>query len=213
MNKSGVPKIHKTYHIPLNMFDDAFLQFQKKFVYPTNIALSVILAAIAGVYIHAVIKDSSQTLAYLLIMVCIALILVRWYKTFKLRKAVHDALQDVEQDSYELKIWDAGIWIHIQDAPKIAETAENTVEEPAAETAESPQEEQAENGFNAIFPEEPAETEEPIPPTEIPFGDGIRILEYPDYFIVYILKQNFYIIPKKDFDAAELEQMRKLFGI
>ena len=72
--------------------------------------------------------------------------------------------------------------------------------------------EQTENGFQQLFPEEPAERE-PVPPTEIPFGMGLKLLEYPDYFMAYIVKQNFYVIPKKDFSEDEILQLRKLFRI
>ena len=87
MNKQGTPVISRSYHIPLTMFDEAFLKFQKKYVYPSNILLTIVLLAIAGVYIHAAFKDNSNTLVYLLIVACFAIILVRWYKTFKLRRA------------------------------------------------------------------------------------------------------------------------------
>lgn len=209
MNKTGAPLITRSYHIPLTMFDDAFLKFQKKFVYPTNIVLSIVLLAVAGVYVHAVVKDNTQTLAYLLIVVCIALILVRWYKTFKLRRSVHNALADVEQDTYELKLWKEGIVIRTEDAPQ----PEQPVQLEKKEAPEPEQESDAEgDGFRQIFPDTPAEQEN-IPPTEIPFGEGVKILEYPEYFMVYIVKQNFYVIPKKDFSEAEISQMKELFGL
>lgn len=210
MNKSGAPLITRSYHIPLSMFDDAFLKFQRKFVYPANIFLSVILLAIAGVYVHAVMKDNTQTLAYLLIVICIALILVRWYKTFKLRRSVHNALADVEQDTYEMKIWKEGIVIRTEDAPKPEQTVQ--LEKKAAPEPEQGSDAEG-DGFRQIFPDEPAETAEPVAPTEIPFGDGVKILEYPEYFMVYIVKQNFYVIPKKDFSDPEIAQMKELFGL
>lgn len=209
MNKTGKPLLKRSYHIPLSMYDDAFLRFQKKFVYPQNLLLTAVLLVIAGVYVHAAVKDSTQTIAYLLIVVCIAIVLIRWYRTFKLRRAVHDALKDVEQDTYELSVYDEGMLIRTMDAPQ-PETEPAADAMPGSEPDASA--EQTENGFQQLFPEEPAERE-PVPPTEIPFGMGLKLLEYPDYFMAYIVKQNFYVIPKKDFSEDEILQLRKLFRI
>ncbi|MBP0971533.1 MAG: YcxB family protein [Oscillospiraceae bacterium] len=207
MNKSGKPLLSRSYHIPLSMFDDAFRRFQKKFVYPQNIFISVIFLAIAGVYVHAAIKDNTQTLAYLLIAACLALVLVRWYRTFKLRRAVHDALKDVEQDTYELNVYEDGMVIRTKDAPQPEASAEP---EPDAEPAA--QEEKTGNGFQQLFPEEPAQRD-PVPPTELPFGTGMKLLEFPEYFMAYVVKQNFYVIPKKDFSDDEIAQLKQLFHL
>ncbi|MBQ6042318.1 MAG: YcxB family protein [Oscillospiraceae bacterium] len=212
MNKTGKPILSRSYHIPLSMFDEAFIAFQKKFVYPQNILLTVVLLAIAGVYIHAAIKDNSQTFAYLLIVVCFALIIVRWYRTFKLRRAVHDALKGVEQDTYELSVYNEGLVVRMEEAvsecEKPEKSDENLSETPSAENPEKLESDG--NGFQQLFPEEPAEKGS-VEPTEIPFGSGLKILEYPEYFMAYIVKQNFYVIPKKDFSADEIEQLRTLF--
>ena len=216
MNKTGTPKLTRSYHIPLAMFDDAFRAFQKKYVYPMNILFSVILLAIAGVYIHAAIKDNTQTLAYLLVVICIALVLVRWYRVFKLRRAVHEALKEIESDTYELKVYEEGLVIRTEDAPEAVSPAEeapspepDSAPSPAAETAETG--EDSGNGFHQIFPETPAERE-PVPATEIPFGSGVRIHEFAEYFMVYLVKQNFYVIPKKDFSENEITRLRNIFG-
>lgn len=205
MNKSGKPILTRSYHIPLAMFDDAFRAFQKKYVYPQNILLTAVLLAIAGVYVHAAVKDNTQTLAYLLVVACIAVILVRWYRTFKLRRSVHEALKDVEQDTYELSVYDEGLVIRTKDAPKPA--TEETPAEPEPEAPDTA--EKTENGFQQLFPEEPADSE-PVPPTELPFGTGLKILEFPEYFMAYVVKQNFYVIPKKDFSDDEIAKLKQL---
>lgn len=206
MNKSK-PLLSRSYHIPLAMFDDAFRTFQKKYVFPQNILLTVVLLAVAGVYVQAVIKDNTQTLGYLLIVMCIAIILVRWYRTFKLRRAVHEALKEIESDTYELNVYEDGITVRTEDAAP-AEPALPAEEMPAP--AEEPEPEG--NGFRPLFPEEPVDSE-PIPATEIAFGSGVKIHEFADYFMVYIVKQNFYVIPKKDFSADEISQMQKIFQV
>ena len=213
MNKTGAPLLTRSYHIPLAMFDDAFRAFQKKYVYPMNILFTVILLAIAGVYVHAAVKDNTQTMAYLLIVICIALILVRWYRVFKLRRAVHDALKEIESDTYELKVYEEGLVIRTEDAQKADSPAEETPSPAPSPASESTQnEEKTENGFHPVFPESPAE-KEPVPATEIPFGSAVKIHEYADYFMVYLVKQNFYVIPKKDFSGDEIAELKKIFHL
>ena len=209
MNKSGKPILSRSYHIPLSMFDDAFRAFQKKYVYPQNLLLTVVLLAIAGVYVHAAVQDNTQILAYLLIVACIAIILVRWYKTFKLRRSVHEALLDVEQDTYELSVYDEGMVIRTKDAPGLEKETEAPAE-PAPEQ-EAP-DSKPENGFQQLFPEEPAE-HDPIPPTELPFGTGLKLLEFPEYFMAYVVRQNFYVIPKKDFSEDEIAKLKQIFKL
>ena len=212
MNKTGKPIISRSYHIPLPMFDDAFLKFQKKYVYPGNLLLTVVLLAIAGVYIHAAFKDNSNTLVYLLIVACFAIILVRWYRTFKLRRAVHDALKEVETDTYQLSAYEDGLVIHTEEAAPAAEDAaepQETVQEPEQSADESPAEE---GGFRKIFPDQPVQND-PVEDTEITFGPDVKIHDFPEYFMVYLVKRNFYVIPKKDFADDEIETLKKLFHV
>ena len=212
MNKNGRPVMTRSYHIPLPMFDDAFAKFQKKHVFPANILLTAVLLAIAGVYIHAAFQDNSNTLVYILIVACFGIILVRWYKTFKLRRAVHDALKEVESDTYTLSVFEDGLLIHTEEAPEDEEAA--AAPEQTQEAEESPAEPEASdgNGFQQIFPEEPVQRE-PIEDTEITFGPDVKIHDFPDYFMVYLVKRNFYVIPKKDFSEDELGTLKKLFQL
>lgn len=197
-------RMERSYHIPLEMFDSAFRFFQKKNVVPQNLFRTAVLLAVAGVYVHAVMKDTGNTLGYLLIVVCLAMIMILWYNMFKLRRAVHTALKDVEQDIYELTVYDTKLVIRTKDAPQ-----------PEPETQPEPEKTEEKpdgNGFQEIFPEKPAE-KEPIPPTEIPLEGRIRFYEQEDYFMVYLVRQNFYVIPKKEFSADENAELRKLFRI
>lgn len=198
-------RMERSYHIPLQMFDEAFRFFQKKNVIPQNIVKSAVLAAIAAVYVHAVIKDTGNMLGYLLIVACIACILILWYNMFKLRRAVHDALRDVENDIYHLTVCADKLIIRTEDAPK------PEAELPETQPAEEPEQPDG-NGFQQLFPEKEAGSE-PVPPTEIPLDGKVRFYEQEAYFMVYIIRQNFYVIPKKDFSEDEAAEMRKLFHL
>ena len=41
----------------------------------------------------------------------------------------------------------------------------------------------------------------------------MKIHEYPEYFLVYLDRSNFYVIPKKDFSEDETAQLRKIFRL
>ena len=209
------PALQREYHIPLPMFQEAFRSFQKKYVFPKNAFLSVILAAIAGVYIHAAIKDNTQTMAYILIVICLAMIVTLWYRPLKIRGSLAEALKELENDIYELKLYDDKLTIRTEDAPKPAEA--NETEEPAAQTEpeSAAAESETEEGFQKLFPETPANADAPeqIPPTEIYLDSNVKFHEYDTYFIVYLVKQNFYVIPKKDFSESEIGQLRAAFRL
>lgn len=197
--------LKKQYHIPLSMFDDAFRKFQKKYVFPCNTVLSLAFAAMAAVYIHAAVKDNTQTFAYLLIVICLAMILVIWYKPLKYRRSLHEALKEIENDTYELRLYEDKLTLRMEEPPK---------EECApAEEASSPAEETDSNGFRPLFDETPAETETAVPPTEIFFDENVKFLEYPEFFMVYLVKRNFYVIPKKDLSDDEQQQIRAAFRL
>lgn len=211
------PTLTKRYHIPLDMFMDAFRAFQRKYVYPQNIVLSVILLAVAGVYVYAAVRDSSKTLPYIVIVFCVAFVMSTWYKTLKMRRSLREALKEIESDTYEMKLFSDKLTIRTEDAvPVPAETAASLEAEevPGAdpEPAEDAASEDAE-GFNSIFPVKPAEPVQDIPPTEIFFEDRVKIHEFAEYFMVYLVKRNFYLIPKKDFSENELTQLRTAFKL
>lgn len=210
MNKS-TPLLKKSYHIPLPMFDSAFIAFQKKYVFPQNILLTAVLLAIAGVYVHAVIKDNSQTLGYLLIVACIAVIMVRWYKTFKLRRAVHDALKEIESDTYEMTLYADGIVIRTEEA-KAETAADASPAQTEQDSADADPDSAAEGGFRQLFPDEPAQRE-PVEATEIEFGSDVKIHEFAEYFMIYLIRRNFWIIPKKDFSEDEIRTLKDAFHI
>lgn len=203
--------LKKQYHIPLSMFDDAFRKFQKKYVFPRNIVLSLAFAAMAAVYIHAAVKDNTQTFAYLLIVICLAMILVIWYKPLKYRRSLHEALKEIENDTYELCLYEDKLTLRMEEPPK-EESVLAAEEIPAAAEA-SPAEETDSSGFRPLFDEAPAEPEAAVPPTEIFFDENVKFLEYPEFFMVYLVKRNFYVIPKKDLSDDEQQQIRAAFRL
>ena len=133
------------------------------------------------------------------------MILITWYNTFKIRRSLNEALREIENDTYEMKLWSDRMAILAKDP----EGGDYVVSE---QKPEQPAEDADGNGFQQLFPEKEAEAEK-IPPTEIPLDGKIRLYEQESYFMVYIIRQNFYVIPKKDFSEDEITEMRKLFHL
>lgn len=192
--------LQREYHIPLELFRKAFITFQHKFVYPRNAALTVFLLGVAGVYVNAALQDPDNTIAYLLIFTCLAVITILWYNPQKIRRSLLQSIQQIEDDRYVLKVRESGLEIGtILPPPKPVEPEEDAqVQEP---------EEKPENGFQDIF-EDPPEIEA----TVLPFDKGIRIIEKEAFFMVYKVKSMFYVVPKKDFSDVELQELTALFG-
>jgi len=207
--KKETKLLQRSYHIPLPMFDEAFRCFQRRFVIPMQIVVTVIFLVIAADFVWAAFKEPDNPLTYLLIVACISLVLVRWYRMFKLRRAVHDALQEIEQDRYELTVYEDGVVIRTEDMP--VQKAEQPGNEEKTEN-EPEQGAGASEGFQQLFPEEKAEEADAVQPTEITFGRDVKLLEYPEFFMIYLVRANFYVIPKKDFTEEENKQLSVLFS-
>lgn len=213
MNQNREPQIQRSYHIPLSLFQKAFITFQKKFVFPKNWILSAILAAVAVIYVDAAIKDPSNYLSYLLIVICIAMICVLWYNPRKLRRSLFESMKELEQDVYHLCVYEDGLTIATEDQPDSAVEGKDQSEEESVEwNEENIPSESDQNGFRQLFDEE-NQPNAPvgIEPTVIPFEKGVKILEYADFFMVYLVKRMFYVIPKSEFSEDEQIRLRILF--
>lgn len=221
MNLEREPILQRSYHIPLELFKKAFIAFQKKYIYPRNWLLTAVVAAVAFVYLDSVTQNPSNYMAYLLLAVCVAMIVILWFNPKKVRKNLFASLAELENDTYHVRFYEDGMTIATEENPlptvetetetDIIETAvaeQNTKTEAAAEEKTSDQTE-----FQPVSVEENAEDVEiqPIEPTVISFHKNVKVLEYQEYFMVYLVKQMFYVIPKSEFTDDELIRLRCLF--
>lgn len=214
MKFKGEALLRKSYHIPLPLFDQAFRCFQKKYVYPRNILLTGILSVIFIVYFISMLKEPQNELVYLLLVVCLAMILIIWYNPMKLRRSLMASLKELESDTYHFTLYADGVEIGTEDAPLPEENPDApTSPEPEKDTEDAALSAD-EDGFLPIFEEENADpVRSPVPVTGIPFGAGLKIHEFDEFFMLYLVKQNFYVVPKKDFTDAELNVLRDTFPI
>lgn len=179
--------IKKKYSIPYEMFGEAFITFQKKFVYPRNTIMAVLLLIAAAANIIYIALGKATTFGYVLVLVCLALAFVNWYNPKKLRRNLMESIRGIENDVYQLKIMPDKLII-------------GTVIEP--EENEGKQKEE----YEEVFGDNP-EPEE-IKETEIFLTKDVSVIEKEDFFMVYLKRAMFYVIPKKDFTEEEITVMQ-----
>ncbi len=189
------PTLTKEYNIPIEMFKNAFKDFQKKFVYPKNIIMTVVAILIAITYILSFIKDPSNSTCILIIIGCIFLISMTWLKPLMIRKNLLNSVEGIQDDRYIFELYDDKVGISTLDS-------ESEISAPKENIAKEDEEED--------FFKEPEEDEIPKTIIHLTMG-GVKILEKKDYYIIYIVKHMFYIIPKEHFSTEEKEAVIKSF--
>ena len=78
----------------------AFLLFQKKYVYKKNWIKTAAFAVAAILFIISIGRNPSQPMNYILASICIAGIFIIWYKTKRIRVSLLEALKLIEDDKY-----------------------------------------------------------------------------------------------------------------
>jgi len=167
--------LSKEYSITLQMFGDAFKDFQKKFAYPKNILMTLAFGFIGASYIPPLIKDPSNSICVMIIIVCVFLIAGIWLNTLMIRKNLMNSIEGIQGDKYIACLFENGMSISTVEIS--SESKENTDE---ALTEDAVPEKDEEDDFFADKEEEnvPAGTVK----TVIDFvNDDVKILEKKDY--------------------------------
>lgn len=180
--------IKKRYSIPYELFGEAFTVFQKKFVFPKNRLLTGLLLLLAVGNILNIIFGKGDTIGYVLVLVCIALAFINWYNPRKLRRSLMESVKGIENDIYDLTIYPERIVI-------------GTVLEP--ETENKPEE------YEEVFGEIPMK--EDIADTEIFLHKNVKVIERKKFFMIYIKRSMFYVVPKEPLTNEEIEIMNLHF--
>lgn len=180
--------VKKRYSIPYELFGEAFTVFQKKFVFPRNRIMSVLLLILAAGNVLNIMYGKGETIGYVLVLVCIALAFINWYNPRKLKRNLMESVKGIENDVYTLTIYPERIVI-------------GTVLEPEKE--KEPEE------YEEVFGEIPVK--EDIADTEIYLNKNVKVIERKNFFMIYIKKSMFYVVPKEPLTQEEIEIMNLLF--
>lgn len=174
-------RLEKEYKISHDIFREAYREFQKKNVYPKSYIFMTIFIVIAVIYIIAAIKDPSSTLAYVLILVCIALAVREWYNPQKARKSLVEAVKELENVTYKICVGESFVDISTVDSGDVEKIGEETDTDSNEQPVELPEK------------------------TRIPLDESFSVQEYDDFFILYSGKNVFYVVPKAGFTEYEIE--------
>ena len=180
--------VKKRYSIPYELFGEAFTVFQKKFVFPRNRIMSVLLLILAAGNVLNIMYGKGETIGYVLVLVCIALAFINWYNPRKLKRNLMESVKGIENDVYTLTIYPERIVI-------------GTVLEPEKE--KEPEE------YEEVFGEIPVK--EDIADTEIYLNKNVKVIERKNFFMIYIKKSMFYVVPKEPLTQDEIEIMNLHF--
>lgn len=186
------PMLEKEYRIPFSLFQDAFTAFQKRYVFPrTRIVMALLLIA-AAIYSYFVVAgtDSQRPIYCMVVMVCLVCCAMQWYNPRKIRRNLMEGIREIEEDRYRLRVFADCLEIGTLLPPE-----------------ELPSEE--ERAADALFDDEP---QEDFTGTRIFYTKDIPITEYRDFFLIYLKKQMFYVVPKGDLTDGEIHMLRQLFS-
>lgn len=179
----------KRYSVPYEMFGEAYTVFQKKYVYPRNAVMCILLLLVAVGNIINIAMGNAGTMGYVLAFACIALAAVNWFNPKKIKRNLMESVKGIENDVYTLDIYSDKMIV-------------GTVLEPVSEDKE-PEE------YEEVFGE--VAVNEEIVPTEVYLNSSLLVTERRDFFIIYIKKSMFYIIPKNIFTDDEISRFALYF--
>ena len=120
-------KMQREYSIPFELFAKAFTLFQRKFVYPRCWIITAFLGAVIVFYVSAALQDPGNTLTYVLIFACLAVIFIQWYNPKKIRRQLLNAIKDLGDETYRLTVEEDGLTIGTilpepEEPPQLADT-------------------------------------------------------------------------------------------
>ena len=180
----------KRYSIPFEMFEEAYTVFQKKYIYPRNLIMSALLILVAIGNIVNIAMGNASNFGYVLVFACIALAAVNLYNPKKIKKNLLNSVKGIENDVYTLDIYSDKMVV-------------GTVLEPISEEKE-PEE------YEEVFGE--VAVKEEILPTDVYINSSLLVTERSEFFMVYIKKSMFYVIPKNVFTDEEISKFAIYFA-
>lgn len=197
------PLFSKEYNISMEMFGNAFRDFQKKFSYPKNILMTCAFGIIGISYIPSFIKDPGNTVCVLIIIVCTFMAAGIWLNTAMIRKNLMRSIEGIQGDKYIVEIYENTMNISTLEFSDTEELIEESV------VSEDIKDKSDEDDF---FAEPEQISPAGIVKTVIDFvNDDVKILEKKDYYIIYLVKRMFYVVPKNIFSADETKLLTDNF--
>ena len=100
------PVLSFEYDVKNEEEEEAFLTFQKKYVYKKNWKITIMFSIVAILFIISIFRDPKGYFNYVLAFISIAMIAITWYNTRRIRKYLMSALKTLEDDKYRFSLYD-----------------------------------------------------------------------------------------------------------
>ncbi len=123
--------LEKNYKIPIDIFREGYKAYQRKFVNVRRYILTAVFLVLTANFIYGAVKDSDNYIAYILIVICLALAFREWYNPLKLRNSVIESCKELGDPLYCLTVTDDEVIIS-------TETGENDETDEPPEPARLP---------------------------------------------------------------------------
>ena len=183
-------RLEKEYKVSADLFSEAYLEFQKKYIYPKSYIFMAVFAAIAAVIlIFGIIamNDASKNqkyLTYLAFFMACAFAMREWYNPKKKRRSLTDSVRTLGEPVYKIGISDKYV-----DISTVSDDLSDFSEEEKNESEET----------------------DPLPEkTRINIDENFQLLEYEKFFLILSGKEMIYILPKEGFSETELKTVRDI---
>ena len=100
------PDLSFEYNITNEEQGEAFVTFQKKYVYKKNLLKTIGFGILAVGFAVSSWRDPSIAMNYILLGVCLAAIAAIWYNMKKIRTSLLEAMKILEDDRYVFSLYD-----------------------------------------------------------------------------------------------------------
>lgn len=100
------PVLSFEYDVKNEEEERAFIAFQRKFVYAHNWKITATFSIVAALFIVSIVRNPSGYLNWVLAFICLAIIVLTWYNTRRIRKYLMQALKPLEDDKYVFTLYD-----------------------------------------------------------------------------------------------------------
>ena len=100
------PVLSFQYNVTNEEEEQAFLLFQKKYVYKHNWRVTAAFGAVALIFIISIIRKPTGYLNWILTFISLFMIFTTWFNTVRIRKYLVSALKALEDDKYRFTLYD-----------------------------------------------------------------------------------------------------------
>ena len=177
------PKLSVTYDIKNTEEEEAFIEFQKRFIVKSSIIKTIAFGILAILFLYQIVNAPDNFASWLCFVVCLAVIFIVWYNPIKIRKTLLQSLKPLEDDRYIFKLYENKFSIETV-------ISQEEIDEAIKEGEEPPQ----------------------IPPRIVSFRDtGLSVLEKDNMFVLFLKKDSIYVLPKRCLREDEIKELSFVF--